>query len=83
MRSSAAALIAIAALAGCTAEICSRNSDCNTGLVCTVIGRCAVPVDASTGDGGAARDASTGGGMTPAIDAQLPDANVDIETVRP
>ncbi len=55
MRSS---LVAIALLAaGCTPDLCSRHSDCATGLVCTTAGQCAKPpVDAGDGttDGSAA-----------------------------
>jgi hypothetical protein len=43
-----AALSAVAA--SCTPGLCSRTSDCASGLVCTTVGDCAVPADASTGD---------------------------------
>ncbi|HET9626079.1 MAG TPA: hypothetical protein VFP84_32180 [Kofleriaceae bacterium] len=48
--------------AGCTANVCSRGSDCATGLVCSVDGACvAPPIDAAAaGDGTlAASDAAT------------------------
>lgn len=67
MRCSAWLAIALAA-AGCTKEVCSRSSDCTTGLVCTTAGNCEIPVDASTGDGGTGSDAT-------AVDAALPDSN--------
>jgi hypothetical protein len=40
------------ALAGCTPEVCGRSSDCSSGLVCTTLGSCEVPADASTTDAG-------------------------------
>jgi len=68
------------AAAGCTKNICSRSSDCTTGLVCTSAGNCEVPADASTDDGGTGTtaDASVDAGTTttPIGDAS-PDAFVD------
>jgi hypothetical protein len=75
----AAGLLALAAgAAGCTSDVCSRGSDCASGMVCSIAGQCIVPIDAAVvnGDGGAvtadasptkpadaATDASTDGGM--------------------
>jgi hypothetical protein len=40
-------LLAIALLAaGCTPDICSRHSDCASGMICTATGECAIPADA-------------------------------------
>lgn len=64
MRCSVALVLALAA--GCTKDVCSRSSDCTTGLVCTSAGNCEVPADASTDDGG-----GTG---------TLPDASIDADT---
>jgi hypothetical protein len=55
-------------LTGCTPTICSRTSDCNTGLVCTANGRCELPPDAPL------VDASTGDGTTPSADGATLDA---------
>jgi hypothetical protein len=65
--------IALAA-AGCTPELCGRNSDCAYGLVCTNAGTCQPPPvdagDGSTTDGGAtAADAAVDG--TPIIEGQV------------
>jgi hypothetical protein len=59
-RAVAAGLAAWLALcaAGCTPEICGRNSDCPSGLVCTATGSCGAP-PAPAGDAGAA-DADAG-----------------------
>jgi len=45
---------------GCTPELCLRNSDCPSGMVCAVDGSCAVPSAGSDAaiDGGS-DDAST------------------------
>jgi hypothetical protein len=43
---------------GCTPEICSRNSDCLTPLVCTAAGTCDVAPSGSGSDAGT--DAMTG-----------------------
>jgi hypothetical protein len=45
----AAALMLALALrsAGCTPEICARNSDCPAGLVCLPAGNCGPPGSAS------------------------------------
>ncbi len=41
-------LLAIALLAaGCTPDLCSRHSDCASGMICTATGECAIPADAS------------------------------------
>lgn len=79
MRCSLAALAAMLELAACTPTICSRSSDCNTGLVCTANGRCELPPDAAlidaAGDGAPATtaDAPTADAST-AIDASPIDA---------
>jgi hypothetical protein len=60
-------LVLVLALAtGCTPAICGRTSDCSSGMVCTSIGACVVPADASVDDG-----ASTGAeiSITPIRDA--------------
>jgi hypothetical protein len=75
VRAIAIALAALAA-AGCTPELCGRNSDCAHGLVCTNAGLCRpAPIDAgdgSTTDGGtdgATADAAVDG--QPIIEAQV------------
>jgi len=62
-------------LAGCTPAICSRSSDCASGLVCTTYGRCEIPVDASVIDA-AAREAGATEILDAAIDA-ADDAPID------
>jgi hypothetical protein len=56
-------------LAGCTPELCQRNSDCAAGLVCTQAGVCAIPVDTS-GDAGTdgSHDAASDGAADAAAD---------------
>jgi hypothetical protein len=48
---------AVLVLAGCREDICSRNSDCDPGYVCSDEGQCVVPdhdtPDAAIGDAGA------------------------------
>jgi hypothetical protein len=56
--------------AGCTKGICSRNSECAIGFVCTAYGTCAIAPDANTGT---TADASDGPGETPSIDAPTGD----------
>jgi len=72
MRCSYLLAFALAA-AGCTKGICSRSSDCATGLVCTAQGICEVPADASTDDGGGA-DGAADARSTPIGDAFVEDA---------
>jgi hypothetical protein len=77
MRSSLLALGLALALAlaatGCTPDLCARNSDCATGLVCTAAGQCAKPpVDAGE---------STTDGATGSVDAAAADAAVDGQPV--
>jgi hypothetical protein len=56
--------------AGCTKGICSRNSECATGFVCSAYGTCAIAPDASTGT---SIDASGDPGATPTVDAATGD----------
>jgi hypothetical protein len=74
MRSSARAIAAIVALAaGCTPELCVRNSDCTIGLVCSAAGQCVKPpVDAGE---------TTTDGASGSIDAAPADAAVDGQPV--
>jgi hypothetical protein len=59
--------------AGCTPDLCARNSDCATGLVCTAAGLCAKPpVDAGE---------NTTDGATGSVDAAAADAAVDGQPV--
>jgi hypothetical protein len=51
------ALAPVLGSADCTPAICSRNSDCPTGLVCGASGSCTTAPDAS--------DATTDGGTAP------------------
>lgn len=47
MRCSYAVMILLGA-AGCTKGICSRNSECATGFVCSAYGTCTIAPDANT-----------------------------------
>jgi hypothetical protein len=74
MRCSLLALALALAAAGCTPELCGRNSDCAYGLVCTNAGLCRPPpvdtgdsTDAGT-DGATAADAAVDG--QPIIEGQ-------------
>ena len=72
MRCSVLARARARAAAGCTPELCGRNSDCAYGLVCTNAGLCRPPpVDAGDGtDGGTtAADAAVDG--DPIIESQV------------
>ncbi len=76
MRCSLATWLAIALLAaGCTPDLCARNSDCAVGLVCTTGGQCAKP-PADAGGGG-----TTDGSAAAAVDAAPADAAVDGQPV--
>jgi len=80
MRCSLALALAVAVLlAACTPAICSRSSDCATGLVCTTIGRCEVPVDASLVDA-AGHEAGATEIHDASIDASTDDAPPDVTT---
>jgi hypothetical protein len=74
MASSIAAIAAACwALAGCTQDLCSRNTDCPTGKVCSELGTCIIPPPPSD-DGGtdgtaSAVDAATDAAIDAAIDA--------------
>ena len=74
MRCSLRAIAAIVALAaGCTPDLCARNSDCAVGLVCSAAGQCAKPpVDAGE---------TTTDGATATVDAAPADAAVDGQPV--
>lgn len=69
-------LVAALVTTDCTPMLCSRNSDCPTGQVCTSGGGCAIAPDgggdsAATGDAGpAATDATADTGSPPADAAQ-------------
>jgi hypothetical protein len=72
-------VVSVAVMTGCTPGICSRSSDCNSGLVCTTLGVCVIPPDASTvnGDAGtAAVDAAVEIDAAVSIDASI-DASID------
>ena len=57
------------ALAGCTPELCVRNSDCAVGLVCSAAGQCVVPPsDAGADDGQAAAVDAASDAASDAID---------------
>jgi hypothetical protein len=62
------ALALVLSSADCTPAICSRNSDCPTGLVCGASGSCTIAPDAS--------DVATDGGTAPTTgtDASTVDA---------
>lgn len=48
-------LLLALALGACTPDICGRNSDCDSGKVCTTAGACIVPpADAGTASDGSA-----------------------------
>lgn len=74
MRSSLRAMAAVLALAaGCTPELCVRNSDCAVGLVCSAAAQCVKPpVDAGE---------TTSDGATSTVDAAPADAAVDGQPV--
>jgi hypothetical protein len=69
-----ACAIALAA-AGCNEELCTRNSECETGFVCTREAVCELAPDASSGPD---RDAGAG-----QVDSggpfDLPDAGAEID----
>jgi len=76
MRCSLAALGAMLQFAACTPTICSRTSDCNTGLVCTANGRCELPPDAALIDAtGGDATSTTPADAAPADAALLIDAS--------
>lgn len=56
--------------AGCTPEVCSRTTDCATGLVCTILGKCEIPADASLDGAGLDGGGGTGDGPATIIDAR-------------
>lgn len=71
------ALVGGIALAGCTPNICGRNSDCASGLICTTVGACIVPpVDASTDDAAAPTEAD-------AASTSIRDADGDAFAIEP
>jgi len=74
MRSSLLAVAAALALAaGCTPELCVRNSDCAVGLVCSAAAQCVKPpVDAGE---------TTTDGASGTVDAAPADAAVDGQPV--
>jgi hypothetical protein len=79
MRSRLRAVAAVIALAvtglaaGCTPDLCVRNSDCAVGLVCSAAALCVKPpVDAGE---------STTDGATGTVDAAPADAAVDGQPV--
>ncbi len=66
------ALLAVAlafGAAACNEELCTRNSECETGFVCTREAACEPAPDASASPGG---DGGAGG-----VDASAPDAGGD------
>lgn len=65
----------IAIVAGC-GDLCARNSDCGSGMVCTVAGTCIIPPDATIdgGSGGTTVDAAVDADTT---DADTTDAAID------
>ena len=73
-RAAAAALaLALALAAGCTPDLCVRNSDCAVGLVCSAAAQCVKPpVDAGE---------TTTDGTTGTVDAAPADAAVDGQPV--
>lgn len=70
MRCSRLLLILLSA-AGCTKGICSRNSECAPGFVCSTYGTCVIPPDASTDTTGEAGVTTTDDA---AVMTQVPDA---------
>jgi len=73
MRCSLLALALAIAAAGCTPDLCGRNSDCAYGLICTNAGTCKKPpVDAGDGaiSDGATTDSATA--VDAAVDGQPP-----------
>lgn len=59
----------ILTIGGCTSDVCSRTSDCATGLVCSIDSKCVVPpIDAA---------ATTDGSGAGSADAATPDASID------
>ena len=73
MRAIAAIVLAIACAAGCTPDLCARNSDCATGLICSAAGECVKPpVDAGE---------TTGDGATGTVDVAPADAAIDGQPV--
>jgi hypothetical protein len=66
-------VLLVLVVGGCTQGICSRNSECAPGFVCSTYGTCVIPPDAAT-------DASdqTGSGTSTGQDATTPP--VDAET---
>jgi len=68
-------LVASLVTADCTPMLCSRNSDCPTGQVCTSGGGCAIAPDggdsdATTDAAGSATDAAIDTGSAPVDAAQ-------------
>jgi hypothetical protein len=87
MPGSFALAIAVGALvvAGCTPDLCTRNSECPTGYACSSRAQCERLPDAATA---ASDDAGGGGGpdsgSSPILDAAVefdagPDAAVDVD----
>ena len=77
LRAATSALAALAVVlglaAGCTPDLCVRNSDCAIGLVCSAAAQCVKPpVDAGE---------STTDGATGTVDAAPADAAVDAQPV--
>ena len=56
----------------CAPVLCTRNSDCPTGQICTVTGGCANAPDAA-GDGAAGDDAGAAVSDAAGADAAVPD----------
>lgn len=84
----AAAALALVCIGACTLDLCARNTDCETGLVCSAYGNCVVPPppcnssadsDAGTDGGGCTSDAAVDAGDDAAIDAAI-DAGIDATT---
>lgn len=50
--------LAGASLAGCTSDLCARNSDCKAGQECSVDGVCVMRTETTSGDDDSSTDAS-------------------------
>jgi len=70
-----ACLIALGA-AACNEDLCTRNSECEGGLVCTREAVCEPAPDASASPGGDGGAGEVDGGSP---DASVPDAGSDID----
>lgn len=82
MRSSILVLVTSLVFAACDASVCTRNSDCTSGLVCGEEATCVVPPDLAEVDGGSDLSVADEGvaldlGVPDLADGASTDANTD------